>query len=323
MQKYIVLDIESPNCFSYSVSSIGIIVVENNEITDKIYTLINPEDEFEDDIIEMTGITPEMVKDKPKFYEFWPKIEEILKNNIIIGHNITYDLGVISSSLDRYNLEVPNFNYICTLYWSRKLLNLPSYSLSDIMLNLKIDYEAHNALHDAEVTEFLFRHLNNIQPITVLDQRTFNNKSTIEDLDDELYPNINELYGNIMELKYKKEITENNRKILRDWLEKNEKYDSYFLYNNIIIKLKNILKKKTLNKKDKNKISTITTGIFHSKKYTQEELNYQVLQGIMKMLKSDDKINKKEKKFIEKWLTYYTLPENINKNEIIESINLD
>ena len=61
MKNYIVLDLETPNRLNNSMCSIGIVVVENNEIVDEIYTLINPESDFDDFNIAFTGLGPEDV----------------------------------------------------------------------------------------------------------------------------------------------------------------------------------------------------------------------------------------------------------------------
>ncbi len=312
MNKFIVLDIESPNENFSSISAIGILVIENYEIKEKIYSLINPEEEFDDYIMDMTGITPEMVEDKPKFNEFWPEIEELLVTNTIIGHNITYDLSVISNSLDHYNIPVPEFKYICTLKLSRKILNLDSYALTDIMSSLNVDYNAHNALADAEVTHLLFKHLNDIKPITILNQKYFNNHIDNQPIEEELIPSINELYGSILELKYKENITSNQLQIFDEWITNNMEYSSYKYIEYIILKLKHIIAEDHMNKEDLINISTMVTSISKSEKYSKEELNCQVLTGILKMLKSDDKINKKELDFLNKWLTYYNLEDKVD-----------
>ena len=321
MDKFVVLDIESPNTYFNSVSAIGIIIVENNKITDKIYSLINPEDEFEEDIIELTVITQEMVEDKPTFYEFWPEREYLLVTNTIIGHNITYDLTVISNSLENYNINVPDFKYICTYKLSYNLLKLEAYSLEYIMNQLNYDYDAHNALADAEAAYYLYKHLDNIQKITPINQKIFCNKDKNSSINEKLYPNINELYGMILEFRYKEKITENQINLFKEWINKNKEYSDIKEIKNIIIRLNSIITKNKLNNEDKINISTIVTSVSKSKKYSKEELNLQVLIGIIKMYKCSKENNTDEKEFIKKWLTYYTLPKSINASILLKSLN--
>ncbi len=53
---YICIDIENPNARGNSICSIGIIVVKANKVINKIYSLINPEDRFDINNSEITGL---------------------------------------------------------------------------------------------------------------------------------------------------------------------------------------------------------------------------------------------------------------------------
>ena len=41
-QRYIAFDVETPNSYNDRMSAIGITVIENNQIVDTIYSLVNP-----------------------------------------------------------------------------------------------------------------------------------------------------------------------------------------------------------------------------------------------------------------------------------------
>ena len=56
MKNYAVLDIENPNFRQNSICAIGIILVKNNQIIKKEYSLINPEDTFDRINIDITKI---------------------------------------------------------------------------------------------------------------------------------------------------------------------------------------------------------------------------------------------------------------------------
>ena len=249
MKDYIVLDIESPNKLCRSVSAIGIVIIKNNKKVDEIYSLINPEDFFEDDIMELTNITPEMVKDAPKFNEYWENIENLLLKYPIIGHNITYDLSVISTSLERYGMTVPDFEYICTLNLSRKCLKLDSYALTSIMDYLNVDYDAHNALADAEVTFYLFQHLEKFKEQTVLDTHKYHlTTDNKKEINDDITPNLNELYGMLQELRLKKDINDNHLSLLKEWIDSNLENENQGNTFNIIQKLDYFINESDLDK---------------------------------------------------------------------------
>lgn len=47
-QRYIAFDVETPNSFNDRMSAIGITVIEDNNIVDTFYSLVNPEAKFDD-----------------------------------------------------------------------------------------------------------------------------------------------------------------------------------------------------------------------------------------------------------------------------------
>lgn len=146
---FVVLDIENPNSRGNSICSIGILIIEDGSLVRKEYSLINPEDRFDRTNSEITGITESMVLDSPTLKEYWQEIGTTLSDSVIVGHNIKYDLSVLSKALYRYDMPVPAFRYICTLDLSHSLLSAPSYKLSSLLGNLGISYDEHNALADA------------------------------------------------------------------------------------------------------------------------------------------------------------------------------
>ena len=46
-ERYIAFDLEMPGQHEPRISAVGITVIENRKITDKLYYLVNPETEFD------------------------------------------------------------------------------------------------------------------------------------------------------------------------------------------------------------------------------------------------------------------------------------
>ena len=165
--RYLSLDIETANNKHHDICSIGVVLVENKKIIEKHYTLINPENVFSEDNTKIHGIKQEDVDGKPTFEEFWESNRNLLIDNIIVGHNVkSCDLIAIGKNLKKYNIAVPNFQYLDTLNISKKipreLLGLPKedYTLKYIAKHvLGYTFKAHNALEDAKATHLLFDHL--------------------------------------------------------------------------------------------------------------------------------------------------------------------
>ena len=202
IKDYISIDIENPNARGNSICSIGIIIVKDNKIVDEKYSLINPEDRFDINNSNITGLNYSDVKDAPTFKEYWKNIKDLLSNNIIIGHNVVYDLTVIAKTLERYEIEVPIFNYYCTLKLSKNCINTNSYSLDNLCNLLNINLENHhNALKDARASQKIFEYLNYNDDIGSCEKFEFESK-ILDRLDSKLETNINTLSGIIKGINY-------------------------------------------------------------------------------------------------------------------------
>lgn len=150
-EKYVIIDVETPNEANDRISAIGVVTVENGVISDKFHTLVDPETHFDDFNIELTGITPDSVCGMPKFDEVWDKIGRIINGAVIVAHNAVFDLGVIKKCFGAYGVSHERYlNYICT-YRVGKLLfpHLPNHKLNTMCDYFGLELDHHNALSDA------------------------------------------------------------------------------------------------------------------------------------------------------------------------------
>lgn len=89
---------------SCRIIQIYMCLYNNNIVIDEIYTFIDPKMLIPDKAKEITGITDELVKNKKFTKEYIYKIKTFLSlGNIIIGHNIDFDINILASEL--YRLE--------------------------------------------------------------------------------------------------------------------------------------------------------------------------------------------------------------------------
>ena len=154
------VDVETPNFSNSAISAIGLIHINTDgEIIEK-YTFVNPEQHFDTFNIELTGITPEMVKDAPVFASVWEEIKEYFENSIIVAHNARFDLGVISKCLIRNHLEIPNMQYMCTVDLSRKYIPSKSHKLNVLSELLGIELNHHQADSDTKACMEIFMYMN-------------------------------------------------------------------------------------------------------------------------------------------------------------------
>ena len=304
MKDYIVLDLETPNRYCNSMSSIGIVVVEEGEIVDEIYSLINPEAHFDNFNIKLTGISPNDVKNAPTFPEYWNEIENLLCSNIIVGQNISFDLSVISKSLTRYNLPIPPFQYYCTLNSCKRNLNLPSNSLSYIVDNvLNTTYNAHNAMADAQMTNELFNFLDDFEDNRKNFVETYSYRpNSKRDFNRKLDYNFNYLYGIIKKFNYIDKISYNYLKLIEKWYHENKYHNNHPLIENILLKVSYIINKKDLSKKEIRLIIQSFRPIKRSPEYPVSILKLQVLKGLIDALLCEDFIEEKDILFLKNWM---------------------
>lgn len=136
------------------IIEIGAILVKNDAIADSFQTLINPGEEIDEFITELTGITNEMVVDSPSIECVMPDFLTFLGDYPIVGHNISFDINFLCANTD----ETVCNDYINTLRLCRKLYtNEKHHRLKDMVKLLSISTTgAHRAYDDCLTTLALF-----------------------------------------------------------------------------------------------------------------------------------------------------------------------
>lgn len=148
--RYIAFDVETPNHNNDRMSAIGISIIENGEIIDEFYSLVNPETTFDDFNVQLTGISEELVADKPNFAELWETIEPIMSSGVLVAHNAVFDLSVLKSCLNDYGIAWhKRARYACTVQMGRKLFPDMRHNLNVMCDYYHIDLDHHNAGSDS------------------------------------------------------------------------------------------------------------------------------------------------------------------------------
>jgi len=316
MKDYIVLDLETPNHYNNSISSIGIVIVEEGEVVDKIYSLINPESHFESFNIALTGIHPDDVANSPTFSDYWNEIEDLVCSNIIVGQNITFDLGVISKSLTNYRIPLPSFKYYCTLKSCKQNLNLPDNSLSYIVHNvLNKDYDAHNAMADALMTNELYNYLEKYDNKRREHIKTYSYKPRYKrDFNRILDLNINYLYGLIQRFNYTDKVNDNHFNLIKQWYINNKKHNKHNYFNNILLKLEHLMDMNHVSKYDMDGLLDTVTLIQRSPVYKTPLLKLQAFKGIIDSILCYDTITPEDMEFINNWVINKPINDKVFKN---------
>lgn len=142
-----------------AIIEIGAFKITDGVISESFSTFVNPQRKLSDEIISLTGITEEMVKDAPTYEEVMPDFFKFCQGNILVGHNAAnFDFKFIDHYCSRlgYMLERKVMD---TIPLAQELLYLPNYKLNTIADHFKISFNHHRAIDDAFVTAKIFLEL--------------------------------------------------------------------------------------------------------------------------------------------------------------------
>lgn len=161
--KYIAFDIETTGLDPMydEIIEIGAIKIEDGKEIETFSTLIKPKYKIDEFITELTGITNEMVMDAPKINEVLPKFMDFIKDSVILGHNVDFDINFIYDNLINEDMNPITNDFVDTLRLSRRLLpELKHHRLSDLANYYNIDTTgSHRSLTDVRITIDIFKNL--------------------------------------------------------------------------------------------------------------------------------------------------------------------
>ena len=167
MNRYVVIDVETPNSGNTRMSAIGITIIEADRIVDSFFSYVNPEQPFESFNTELTGIDEKTVADAPTFPELWEKIQPLLESGMIVAHNAKFDLGVLKECLRAYGIEwKPAAPAICTVLIGRDKLPDISHKLNNMCAYYGILLDHHQADSDSQAcAKILLRYMRDGIPV--------------------------------------------------------------------------------------------------------------------------------------------------------------
>ena len=125
-------------------------------------TFVDPERPIPEHIVELTGITDDMVAGAPKEAEAVRKFFEFCTPDaVLVAHNATFDTDVMKAVCDRNGIEY-NYTHIDTLLISQALLTpkKKNYKLDTVAADLGLPgFDHHRADEDARILGLIFEKL--------------------------------------------------------------------------------------------------------------------------------------------------------------------
>ncbi len=149
---YVVLDVETTglNSVNDKIIEIGMARIRNGNISETYSTLVNPDMPIQSDASAVNGIYDDDVRDAPQIHEIIHDINAFIGNDIVVGHNITFDLRFLRMAMLENGIS-KSIGYVNTLSVSRSILpHLKDHKLQTLMEAAGIkECQIHRALDDA------------------------------------------------------------------------------------------------------------------------------------------------------------------------------
>lgn len=128
--------------------------VRGGQVVDRFSSLVHPEHRIDQFITDLTGITNEAVADAPGVEEILPQFLEFIGSDIVVGHNVHFDVNFIYDAAERCCSRKFQNDIVDTLRLARHALpKLGSHCLGDVASALGVHQNGeHRSLVDCETT---------------------------------------------------------------------------------------------------------------------------------------------------------------------------
>ncbi len=154
MKNFAAIDFETANREPSSVCSVGVVVVRNGAVTDRIYRLIRPRPEYYSPFhTSIHGLALQDTQEAAPFPEVWREIAPLIKGLPLVAHNSPFDERCLRAAFSAYGLPYPGYSFRCTCRASRRFFgrSLPNHKLDTVAARCGFDLTRHHhALADAE-----------------------------------------------------------------------------------------------------------------------------------------------------------------------------
>ena len=158
--EFVAFDLETTGLSNKTevITEIGAAIYKNGEIIDQFQTFVNPGRKLSQQIIDLTGITDDMLKDAPPIEEVLPKFLAFCGDRVLAAHNADFDVGFIQAACQRLGIEY-HPTYIDTLIMAQNLLpELNKHKLNIVAEALQLpEFNHHRAVDDAMTVAHMLR----------------------------------------------------------------------------------------------------------------------------------------------------------------------
>ncbi len=139
-----------------AITEIGAVVLKDGRVVERFQTFVNPNRRLTPEIIGLTGITDDMLKDAPQLKEALTDFLKFVNGRPLAAHNAEFDIGFIRAGCKKVRLDF-NPTYVDSLILAQNLLpDLHKYKLDIVAEHLDLPaFNHHRASDDAATVGYM------------------------------------------------------------------------------------------------------------------------------------------------------------------------
>ena len=150
--EFVAFDLETTGLSAKNdrIIEIGAVIIKNGEELGRFQTFVDPGRSLDRKIVDLTGITDEMLAGAPTIEQVLPQFVEFIGGRVLVAHNSDFDTGFIRAECQRQGIAY-TFTAVDTLILSQNLLqHLNKFKLDIVANALSLpEFNHHRAADDA------------------------------------------------------------------------------------------------------------------------------------------------------------------------------
>ncbi|MGN7283640.1 PolC-type DNA polymerase III [Shouchella rhizosphaerae] len=158
-EEYVVFDVETTGLSAVynTIIELAAVKIKNGEIIDTYESFADPKEPLSATIIELTGITDDMVQGAPEPAEVLKQFREFAGNATLVAHNASFDIGFLNVGYKKLGFSEVTNPVIDTLELGRFLYpELKNHRLNTLCKKFDIELVSHHrAIYDTQATAYL------------------------------------------------------------------------------------------------------------------------------------------------------------------------
>ena len=151
---FVAFDLETTGLSSEkdTIIEIGAVLFSGGEEQKRFQTFVDPKRKLDPEIIQLTGITDDMLVGAPSIEDVLPKFMEFVGDRVVVAHNAKFDTSFIKEACLKQGIPY-TLTAVDTLMLSRHLMpQLQRHKLDAVAKALKLpDFKHHRAVDDSNI----------------------------------------------------------------------------------------------------------------------------------------------------------------------------